>query len=319
LLALHRQCGAAIHLNLGCFYEEHYDSSVRVRSGIDGDVYRHRFDTPQGSVEEIRRWSPASFSWPIVGHMIRRVEDLAVVRHVFEHVDYRPRWDLLAEADRAVGSLGLPLVQCPYTGLGFLMSRYAGVEFSVLLATDEPEEFEYTIATINTAHEKVFRILAEGPSEVLIHSDNLSSDVESPRWLERYSGDYYRRMAHIARQCDKPLVTHLDGRLRGLLGLLPQMGFSGADAVTPAPWGDLAPAECRDEAGPQFVLSGGVPPSSFRADVPLAVFDQQVDAWLALRQRSPALIIAPGDQLPPDGELDRVTRLVQAAARARYN
>jgi hypothetical protein len=317
LLALHRQCGAAIHLNLGCFYEEHYEASVRARSGIDGDDYRHRFETPVGAVEEVRRWSPASYSWPIVGHMIRRVEDLAVIRYVFEHVAYRPRWDLLEQANRAVGDLGLPLVQCPYTGLGFLMSRYAGVERSVLLAADEPEEFEHTIATINAAHEQAFRMLAEGPAEVLIHSDNLSSDVESPRWLERYSGAYYRRMASIARECGKPLVTHLDGRLRGLLGLLGRMGFSGADAVTPAPWGDLTPGECRDEAGPQFVLSGGVPPSSFRTDVSLAVFDRQVDEWLALRRRSPALIIAPGDQLPPDGELERVTRLVQAAERAR--
>ena len=198
------------------------------------------------------------------------------------------------------------------------MSRYAGVERSVLLAADEPEEFERTIATINAAHEKAFRMLAEGPSEVLIHSDNLSSDVESPRWLERYSGSYYRRMAQIARQCGKPLVTHLDGRLRGLLGLLGEMGFRGADAVTPAPWGDLTPAECRKEAGPQFVLSGGVPPSSFRDGVPLSVFDRQVDAWLELRDQSPALIIAPGDQLPPDGQLERVARLVQAAERAKY-
>jgi uroporphyrinogen-III decarboxylase len=215
--------------------------------------------------------------------------------------------------------LGLPLVQCPYTGLGFLMSRYAGVERSVILATDEPEEFEETIRVINAAHEKVFRMLAEGPSEVLIHSDNLSSDVESPRWLERYSGPYYRRMAQIAQECGKPLVTHLDGRLRGLLGLLGEMGFTGADAVTPAPWGDLTPEQCRQEAGPRFVLSGGVPPGSFRSEVPLSVFDSQVDAWLELRHHSPALIIAPGDQLPPDGELERVTRLVQAAGRARYN
>lgn len=318
LVELHRRTGAAIHVNLGSFFEERYDATVEVRSGIDGDNYRHRFATPLGTVEEVRRWSTASFSWPIVGHMVRRVEDLAVIRHVFQHVEYRARWDVFEAANRAVGDLGLPLVQCPYTGLGFLMSRYAGVEQSVMLAADHPDEFEQTIAAINAAHEKVFCMLAEGPSEVLIHSDNLSSDVQSPRWLERYSGPYYRRMAQIARECGKPLVTHLDGRLRGLLRLLGEMGFTGADAVTPAPWGDLTPDECRTEAGPTLVLSGGVPPGSFRPQVPLSLFDAQVEAWLALRHRSPALIIAPGDQLPPDGELDRVTRLVQAAQIAYY-
>ena len=46
LLELHRQTGAAIHLNLGTFYDERYDDTVRVRSGIDGELFRHRFETP---------------------------------------------------------------------------------------------------------------------------------------------------------------------------------------------------------------------------------------------------------------------------------
>jgi uroporphyrinogen-III decarboxylase len=121
-------------------------------------------------------------------------------------------------------------------------------------------------------------------------------------------------MARIAHAHGKPLVSHLDGRLRGLLRTLAAMGIDGADAVTPAPWGDLSPQECRDEAGPAMVLSGGIPPDSFRPEVPLHVLDRQIEAWLALRRQSPALILAPGDQLPPDGQIDRVCRLVEAAA-----
>jgi hypothetical protein len=318
LLELHRRTGAAIHLNLGSFYDEHYGGGIRVVSGIDGEDYRHAIETPLGRLEEIRRWSPVTYSWPIVKHMVRGVEDLRLVRYMFEHAGYTPRWDAFQEATALVGELGLPLAQCPYTGLGFLMSRYAGVEQTVLLAADAPGEFHETIAAINRAHERVFRLLAEGPAEVLFHSDNLSSDVQSPAWVERYSGEHYRTMARIAHDHGKPLVTHIDGRLRGLLRTVAGMGFDAADAVTPAPWGDLSPQQCRDEAGPRLVLSGGVPPSSFRADVPFDVLDRQIDAWLDLRRQSPALIIAPGDQLPPDGDLDRVARIVQAAERAKY-
>ena len=316
LLELHRQTGAAIHLNLGSFYAEQYEDTVRVESGIRGEFYRHRFETPVGAVEEVRCWSPVTFSWPIVQRMVRSVADLKVIRYIFEHVSYSACWEAFRQAEQMVGDLGVPLVQSPYTGLGFLMSRYAGIEQTVLLAVDEPEEFEHTIATINAAHEQVFRLLAEGPSQVLIQSDNLSSDVQSPPWLERYSGAYYRKMAQIAHANGKPLVSHLDGRLRGLLSTLTAMGFDGADAVTPAPWGDLGPQACRDEAGPKFVLSGGIPPGSFREDVPLRVLDEQIEAWLDLRHRSPALIIAPGDQLPPDGQIERVTRMVQITAGA---
>jgi uroporphyrinogen-III decarboxylase len=202
--------------------------------------------------------------------------------------------------------------------MGFLSSRYAGVERTVMLAMDEPDELEQTVATINAAHEKVTRLMADGPSLVLFHSDNLSSEVQSPRWLERYSGACYRRMAQIAHDYEKPLVTHIDGRLRGLLRATATMGIDGADAVTPAPWGDLSPQQCREEAGPKFILSGGVPPNSFSSNVPLKVLDEQIEAWLALRHQSPALIIAPGDQLPPDGDLERVARMVEAAATAEY-
>lgn len=318
LLELHRQTGAAIHLNLGSFYKEHYDETVRVHSGVDGELYRHRFETPVGSVEEVRRWSEMTFSWPIVQHMVRSVTDLKVIRYIFEHISYMAHWDDFREIDKLVGDIGLPLVQVPYTGMGFLISRYAGVEKTVMLATDEPEELEQTIAVINAAHEKVMRLMAEGPSQVLIHSDNLSSDVQSPRWLERYSGAYYRRMVEIAHQHGKPLITHIDGLLRGLLQAVGTMGIDGADAVTPAPWGDLTPQQCRDEAGPKLILSGGVPPSSFAPGTPLKVLDEQIEAWLALRHQSSALIIAPGDQVPPDGELGRVTRLVQIANDATY-
>jgi hypothetical protein len=103
-----------------------------------------------------------------------------------------------------------------------------------------------------------------------------------------------------------------------LLKTVADCGVDGADAVTPAPWGDLTPLQCRDEAGDKLVLSGGVPPDAFHAGVPLSVFDQRVEAWLELRKRSPALIVAPGDQLPPDGEIDRVARMAQIADAAAY-
>jgi uroporphyrinogen-III decarboxylase len=318
LLALHRQTGAAIHLNLGCFYSERCDDTVRVRSGVDGELYRHKFETPIGQVEEVRRWSDLTFSWPIVHHMVQKVEDLKVIRYIFEHISYASRWDVFEESDRLVGDMGLPLVQVPYTGMGFLISRYAGVERTVMLAADHPEEIKETVDAVNRAHEQVMRLMAEGPSQVLLHSDNLSSDVQSPRWLERFSGKYFRRMAEIAHEHGKPLVTHIDGRLKGLLRAVSEMGIDGVDAATPAPWGDITPRQCRDEAGPKLVLSGGVPPSSFSAGVPLKVLDEQIEAWLELRHSSPALIIAPGDQLPPDGQLDRVTRLVQASVSATY-
>lgn len=136
------------------------------------------------------------------------------------------------------------------------MSRYAGVEQTVFFAMDEPEALEETVASINVAHRQVFQQLVEGPSEVLFVSDNLSTDVQSPPWFRKYSAAHYKCMADTAHAHGKPLASHIDGRLRGLLALSAELGVDAADAVTPAPWGDLTPQECRDEAGDRLVLSG---------------------------------------------------------------
>jgi uroporphyrinogen-III decarboxylase len=313
LLALHRRLGVAIHLNLGSFYHEVHAPDVSAESRVDGDVFTSRLRTRVGEICEVRRWLPEAWSWGIEQHMVNAAEDLKVIRYVFERVHYEPLWELFRRIDAKVAEIGLPFVSAPYTGMGFLISRYAGIERTIELAADEPDQLQQTVDTINAAHERVFRMLANGPSEVLFVSDNLSSDVQSPAWFGRYSAEHYRKLATIARDAGKPLSVHIDGRLRGLLRTLADCGVSAADAVTPAPWGDLTPAQCREEAGPTMVLCGGVPPDSFAESVPLSVFDAQVESWLALRDQSPALAIAPGDQLPPGGEIARVKRLVSMA------
>lgn len=318
LLDLHRRTGAAIHVNLGCFYMVEYADGVRSESGIRGEHFHHRYDTPLGTLEEIREWSPTTFSWPITQHMVREIEDLKIIRFIFERTLYSADWALLESVNRMVGDMGLPLVQAPYTGMGFLMSRYAGVENTVMFAMDEPEELEATVSAINTSHRQVFQLLADGPSEVLLVSDNLSSDVQSPPWFAKFSASHYRWMADTAHAVGKPLVSHIDGRLRGLLKASADAGVDAADAVTPAPWGDLTPQECRAEAGERFILSGGVPPDHFNPNVPITTFDRSVEAWLALAEQSSSLIIAPGDQLPPDGDLGRVTRMVEMAAEHKF-
>jgi len=70
--------------------------------------------------------------------------------------------------------------------------------------------------------------------------------------------------------------------------------------------GDLTPAECRAEAGPDFILSGGVSPDLWLPNVPLSVFTVTVREWLDLRHDSPRLIANAGDQVPPGADEDRI-------------
>jgi hypothetical protein len=83
-------------------------------------------------------------------------------------------------------------------------------------------------------------------------------------------------------------------------------GADCADAVTPTPMGDLSPEECRREAGPDFILSGGVSPDLWLPTAPMDDFRRAVMSWLDLRKRSPSLIAGAGDQVPPGAAEERM-------------
>ena len=88
--------------------------------------------------------------------------------------------------------------------------------------------------------------------------------------------------------------------------MIRESGADAGDAITPAPMGDLTPAQCRAQAGQDFILSGGVSPELWSANVPLEQFKQKVIDWLEIKALSPRLILAAGDQVPPGAEEDRI-------------
>jgi len=70
--------------------------------------------------------------------------------------------------------------------------------------------------------------------------------------------------------------------------------------------GDLSPFECREEGGPSFILSGGVPPTLWLPEVSREAFEKSVLEWLALKRYGPRLIANAGDQVPPHAAEERI-------------
>jgi uroporphyrinogen-III decarboxylase len=81
------------------------------------------------------------------------------------------------------------------------------------------------------------------------------------------------------------------------------------DAVTPTPMGDLTPVQCREEAGPDVILSGGVSPDLWLPDIGTEAFKEAVVEWLNLRKSGPRLIANAGDQVPPGAVEERIAMM----------
>ena len=149
-------------------------------------------------------------------------------------------------------------------------------------------------------------MLAESSAEVVVMGDNFSSDVQPPHFFDEWSRPFYAEAISRLHRAGKYAAVHIDGKLRGALSMIKDAGADCADAVTPQPMGDLSPQECRDEAGPDFILSGGVSPNLWLPEVSAEDFKQAVLRWLDLKKQSPRLIANAGDQVPPGAVEDRI-------------
>jgi uroporphyrinogen-III decarboxylase len=198
------------------------------------------------------------------------------------------------------------------------MHYWMGVEGTVFAAADWPSTMREAVDAINANNLELIDLLARSPAEIVCLGDNFSSDIQPPKFFDRWSRAYYTEAIRRLHAAGKYVAVHIDGRLRGALSMVRDTGADCADAVTPVPLGDLTPAACREEAGDRFILSGGVPPNLWLPGVPLDVFRRSVLDWLELRKTSPRLIANAGDQVPPGADESRLAlmgELVEKSGR----
>ena len=311
LIRYHKQAGAGFYMpNLGAVYSATYGADVQsdVRKvdhdGVPEIVWR--LTTPLGSIERRRIWEETSYSWAISRWGVQSEQDLRVLGYALGSRTYAPLWDRYQAWVDEVGDTGVVYLSAGYSAMGHILNYWLGVSGTSYAAVDWPTTLREVVDQINDSNLKMIDMLAASSAEIIIMGDNFSSDIQSPRFFTRWSRPYYAeaiRRLHAAGKC---VAVHIDGKLRGAIAMIRDAGADCGDAITPAPMGDLSPLECREEAGPRFILSGGVPPNLWLPGVPRETFERSVLDWLELRRRSPCLIANAGDQVPPYAAEERI-------------
>jgi hypothetical protein len=320
LVRLHQEVGAVCYVEMGSFYDlvPRSDDIVLKTSTEDG-VFRTKITTPAGSLYEERVFNPASYSYTIRRHLLQSVDDFRIVEHLMENLECVPRWERYEAWTEALGDFGFPYCQLPYSGLGYLISRNYGVEKTVYSIFDNPEEVKSLIESINRRNLEILGTIIDGPFQVLIISDNFDSTVQTPELFNTYSRDYYTEVACRLHDKGKYLAVHVDGEMRGALSLMKECRVDCIDAATPYPMFSLTAAAARKEAGREMVLSGGIPATVFGAQGSETEFVESVRLWLETKNTSSRLIMAAGDQVPPDAPIERIRMLPELIDRfGRY-
>ncbi len=309
LIDYHKQVQAGFYMpNLASFYTVDHpeDVSATVVKSPDGCEITWRYETPLGAIARTRKWEPQSYAWGISEWGIRTEQDLRVLGYAMRGRVFSPRWDRYRAWVDAAGDCGVIYMPAGYSAMGYLLNYWLGVAGTVYATADWPETMHEVVDAINANCLECIDMLCQSPAEIIIMGDNFSSDIQPPYFFGEWSRPFYAEAIRRIHAAGKYTAVHIDGRLRGALAMFSELGADCADAVTPTPMGDLEPEQCREEAGPEFILSGGVAPNLWLPETELADFEAAVMRWLGLKKHSPRLIANAGDQVPPGAAEERI-------------
>jgi len=278
-----------------------------------------RFDTPIGSIERIRVWNPGSYSWAIKKWGVTSEKDLEILAYAMSSRRYTPipeNYDAWADY---IGEDGVVYGGVGYSAMGHLLNYWMGVENTIYATFDWEDLMEETVTKINDNILESMEIMASAFNMPVIGTgDNFSSDVQSPAFFERWSKDFYTKAFKIIHDHGKKASVHVDGKLKGAITMVREAGADCIDAVTPGSVGGMTPAQARAEAGNDLILSGGIPNELWYDYSPMSKFEDAVKDWLALKDISPALIAAAGDQVPPGAEEAKILRMGELVEEYGY-
>ena len=314
LIDYHRQQGVGFYMpNLGSFFEVSYEDGVECETEkvtVDGrQAITWRLRTPLGVIQRTRIWEEQTYAWATQAWGIKTEQDLRALGYALSRRRFKPCWERLKSWQEYIGDAGIAYLVYGYSAMGQLLNYWMGIERTMFAAVDWPEALQEVVDQVNANNLQCIDLLAQSPAEVIVMGDNFSSDIQPPRFFDRWSRSFYEEAIRRLHTAGKYVAVHIDGRLKGALGMIRAVGADCADAVTPTPMGDLTPEACRSEAGPDFILSGGVSPDVWLPNVSEDDFQAAVLRWLALRRSSPRLIAAAGDQVPPGAVEHRIEQM----------
>ncbi len=228
------------------FYQQAYFpfreilEDCEVSEWFDGDRRYRRIRTPKGDLRECWQWSQLTCSEAPVERLVKGPEDLPAYRYRFQHTRYEPDYDLALRRLSTVGDNGIVMCFLPWSPLMRMVVVDSGILNVVMIRADAPEELEETLRVVKQSLDRACQIAVESPAEVLMITENLSSEVVGRELYDRYLKESYAQWSGKIKEAGKFSCIHMDGTLRGLLRPVSQIGFTFIEAMTPTPVGDLA-------------------------------------------------------------------------------
>jgi len=292
---------------------------------VDGDRTHVTYHTPAGSVSGAFRYTQemkeagASISW-IQEHAFKSLDDVPTLEHIFAHLEVVPddgplrAWsDWLGGACATVAFGGLAA-----SPMHHIMRDLMPMTDFFLELVDHGDALEALAQSLVGYYQNVQRALVDCEADIIFLGANYDETITYPPLFEEHFLPWLSRLAAMAHDNGKFLLTHTDGENEGLIDLYRQCGFDIADSFCPSP---MTKMTVRDfmTALPDVTVWGGIPSVALcETSMTDDDFARLLDETLAFAADHPRLILGIADTAPANASFDRIieiTERVRALAR----
>ena len=275
------------------------------------------FRTPLGAVTLKTVFTPEEGPWIVyeVEHPFKSESDYPVIEHILENTEIVPDLKPYRELEKAVGEDGLVVTGMDlYSPMQRIMRFWMGYVTFFYQLRDNPIKVGRLYELERELAWNKLQILADSPVEIPMLCANWSDDIHTPVF-RKYFVPWLREATEFLHARGKTAQVHTDGEMRRLVPLFLETGVDVAEAWSPSPMTSLTTSDLREAWGDRVTIWGGIPSMLFEPQYS----DEEFDAYVLsmFKEISPGgnFIVGMGDNLPFDGKLERVGRIVDLIDR----
>ncbi|MDD5708716.1 MAG: uroporphyrinogen decarboxylase family protein [Kiritimatiellae bacterium] len=206
-----------------------------------------------------------------VKHPVETVEDLRVLKAIWEHTQCREDRShgfetRLRRIETRLGADGVYVHGIGASPVQQMLEYETGVEHFYYLLHDHAELLEETLAAIHAVRMQEYEILARRTTvECVIPMENTSTTMISPKVYEQFSLPQISDFVGVMHAHGRKAVLHMCGLLKNLLPLIRETGLDGINGLTPPPVGDTSVVDALDVLGEDLLILGAIlDPSVFQ-------------------------------------------------------
>ncbi|MEM2888872.1 MAG: uroporphyrinogen decarboxylase family protein [Candidatus Bathyarchaeia archaeon] len=282
-------------------------------------VFEEKYSTPLGDIFGVTKFVPQSFSSAHIKYPVATKQDLRVIQYIYKNQEFKSDYAIQHDKLKKWRGIGLVSSLPPRTPFQRMIVEWAGVTNTIMLMMKEREEFEETLQIMAEADDSIYEAVCESPAPAVYFGENITSDVISPSIFKRYHMPYYKKRVNQLHAAGKFIYVHIDGTLRGVLPLIEFTNIDCAQSITPAPVGDINVEKLREAAGQNIILWGGLPGVYFSHLYPEKNLRQMALKVIKYHLEGYKFIMGVADQVPPDGDINRVKNITEIIEKhARY-